>query len=129
MAIDFKTDRIRKEFLELQSRNPHLFSLLDELNIWVSNNLRKDIVITHLYRTKAEHDALYAQTPPEKRPKLSPHTLWQAADIRSKGFTDQEIGAIVKFITNRFKNPSGKPTAFAHAIAGGAFHVHIQYRF
>lgn len=128
MSIEFKSPRIRDEFTKLFDQNRKLWCLIDDLGTWVKKTYNKDVTLTHIWRSQAEHNALYAATDLLKRPASSPHMRWQAVDIRSYDFDDDELKAIVKWINDNYKNPNGRVVAFAHAIAGGAFHVHIQYK-
>lgn len=108
-------------------RNAALHGLVDQLSVWVSNNLQKDITLTHLYRTAEEQVALYAATEPAKRPTASPHQVWNAVDLRSSVYTPEEVAGIVAWVNKHYTNPNGRVCALAHAIAGGAYHLHIQY--
>lgn len=125
MSIQFKTTRQETDFGTLPTKNPKLYSITNALSIFVSVNFGKDVVITDVFRTKAEFDSLYSATPVASRPLDSPHLHWGAVDLRSSIYTDAEISSLVTFL-NLFKNPSGKPTCLYHKIAGGASHFHIQ---
>lgn len=122
----FKTDREKTEFEQLPSYNYRLQNLLNALDIFVAMEFGKDICITSIHRTQAEHDALYANTAAAQKPVSSPHIFWEAADIRSTDFTPEEIGRMVNFL-NQFKFRNGKNVGMYHQIAGGALHFHIQY--
>jgi hypothetical protein len=127
MALKFKTDRIEKEFKELEAeKNKALAALVNMLSTFVSLELNKDVVLTEIYRTKEEFDMLYSHTPAERRPKTSPHLFWRAVDIRSKIYTDAEIKRILSFL-NTFRYVEGRPVGIYHAIAGNVSHFHIQY--
>lgn len=124
--IQTKDQRVAKELAELPVHNARLAKLLSVLVTFVELELKKDIVVTSILRTQAEHDALYAATPPAQRPTSSPHMNWEAADLRSSTFTQPEIDRMVNFL-NQFSFRNGKKVAMCHAIAGGAMHFHIQY--
>lgn len=122
----FKDARIEKEYNELPVHNPRLAKLLRAAETFVELEFKKEIVYTSIFRTQAEHDALYAQTPPGLKPASSPHMFWEAADLRSTIFTDEEINRLLGFL-NTFTFRNGKQVSICHAVAGGAMHFHIQY--
>lgn len=123
--MNFKTERQKDDVYKLSLYNPQLYKLLVILDNFTQFEFGKEFVVTDVFRTKEEFDALYAATPVDKRPTDSPHCHWEAVDLRSTTFTDSEIKTMLTFL-NCFKNPSGKPTALYHTIAGNAFHFHIQ---
>lgn len=121
-----KTPKIEAELKLLQIHNPRLYSLLEMLSKFSELELGKDIMITSILRTQAEHDALYAATEASKRPTSSPHMFWEAVDIRSAGIPPIAKSRMLNFL-NQFSFRNGKQVAMCHAIAGGAEHFHIQY--
>lgn len=123
--MNFKTSREKEEYDKLVGTNTDLYTIIISLDTFCRLEFHKEITITSVFRTQEEHTALYAQTPPEKRPATSPHCKWNAVDIRSAGFEAEEINRMLAYL-NQFKNVSGKPTALYHQIAGGAPHFHIQ---
>lgn len=128
MSICFKTPRERQEFFQLYEMNKDLFGLVDQLGVRICNNFRKDLTLTSIHRTKEENDALYTSTPPEQRPKGSPHCFWKAVDFRSRDFEEHELADIIAWVNGEYKNPNGKITCFVHKIEAGAVHAHIQYK-
>jgi hypothetical protein len=123
--ILFKSDNEQAEWNQLHLKNMALRDLLMAVAIFVKHEFNKDVVLTEVYRTKAENDALYAATPPEQRPGDSPHMHWEAIDIRSQIYTPVEIQRILEFV-NCFRY-KGKHAAVYHAIRGNAPHFHLQY--
>lgn len=94
---------------------------------FVHFEFKEDLVVTSIFRTQAEHDALYALTPPDKRPKTSPHMYWNAFDIRSTVFSDAEKQRMLKFLNCfTYLTGQGKPVAILHSIAGNVEHFHVQ---
>lgn len=125
--IGFKTPRQEADFNELKNKNLRLYEFVILLTKFVNLELKKEVVLTDVFRSKEEFDALYAATPPEKRPASSPHCLWNAVDIRSSIYTPAEITRIVSF-ANQFKYKDGsKPVALYHTISGNVAHMHFQY--
>lgn len=125
--MKFKTDRIKQEFQQLYTKNRKLAEVLELLNLYTSLEFQKEITVTEILRTQAEFDALYSQTPAEKRPKTSPHLFWKGADLRSRDFTDKEKEKMKTFL-NCFSYASGqgRPVCIIHTIAGNVEHFHVQ---
>jgi hypothetical protein len=124
--ISYKTPREQAEWTTLCKENPSLTKAVHSLDYFCEAEFGKNIVLTSVFRTQAEHDALYAQTPPAQRPATSPHCRWEAVDIRSHAFTSAEIARMVSFLNQFVSGFPGKPTALYHAIPGGAPHFHAQ---
>jgi hypothetical protein len=126
-VILFKTDRQKSDFEQLKSKNPRIVRLATALSEFCELELKKDITVTDVFRTQEEFEALYSQTPPEKRPPTSPHMRWEALDLRSSVFTDREIERMLAFL-NCFSYQGGqRKVALYHTIAGNVAHFHIQY--
>lgn len=125
--ITFKSDREDVEFKALQGHNPRLVRLIETLAEFTSLEFKKGLVITSVFRTQDEHDQLYKHTAPEKKPKTSPHMVWQAVDLRSWVYSDREIERMLAFL-NTFSYQGGqRKVAIYHTVAGNAAHFHIQY--
>lgn len=125
--MQFKTTKIKEEYNELTAQNKKLKTVLDMLDLYCMLEFKKEITLTHLFRTKEEHEKLYAQTPEHKRPKSSPHMFWNACDIRSWTFTDKEKDKMLRFLNCfNYKSGQGRPVAIVHTIAGNVEHFHIQ---
>ncbi len=125
--VEFKTDRIKKEYLELKTKNNRLYRLIECISEFVSLEFNKNVVLTEVLRTQAEFEALYAQTPPAQKPARSPHMDWKAVDLRSSIYTPEEITRLVAFC-NQFRFRAGlKKVAIYHKINGNAFHFHVQF--
>lgn len=118
----FKTIRLRRELEELRDKNKSLFDLLIDLDLYSIKNFEKEITVTHIFRTKQEHDDLYKLT--LNPPKTSPHMRWEAADIRSLDYTQDQVDDLLSYL-NQSKNTNGKPRAIYHKIPGNRFHFHI----
>lgn len=133
--LKWKTNKIGKEFLTLESKNPPLAAMMKDLADFVHIEYRKDVLMTHIFRTKNQQKQLYAQESAKKQQGASPHMRWEAVDIRDRLYTEQEKSAIGSYLkeyydkTNELaKLKSGSRTYWLHAIKGGAMHFHIQYR-
>ena len=125
--IKFKTDRQKSEYESLSIYNKRLRDVLDMVALYARVEFDKDITVTDLFRTQAEFDSLYAETPVDKRPSTSPHLTQEAADLRSSDFTDNERNKILKLLS-AVTYRDGKPSALVHQITGNALHFHIQVR-
>lgn len=124
--MKFKTPREEKECAQLPQKNPKLQMLLINIDAYAIANFSKEITITRIYCTKEEEDALYVEDM-SKRPKISPHEVWEAADLRSSVFTEDEINNLVNYCNEGWKYHDGShPVALYHMIAGNTYHFHIQ---
>ena len=123
--MNFKSQRQLNDFNELSNKNMKLLHIVTLLDNFTQLEFNKEIVVTDVFRTKEEFDALYAATPVEKRPASSPHCTWNAVDLRSNTFTDSEINTMLTFL-NCFKNKNNKKVAIYHSIAGNVNHFHLQ---
>ncbi len=120
----FKEPRQNQEFSELKTQNPRLYALMLSIDSFVTLEMKKDVCVTSIFRTEAEHKALYAQTP--NPPATSPHCFWEAVDLRSTDFTPTEIVRINGY-ANQFTFRNNKPVCLYHQVTGGVFHFHFQY--
>lgn len=128
--LKVKYQRIRSEWSTLLRKNPALAQVVWDLNAFVSDNYRKDVVITHLFRTEAQQKAFYGKATKRK----SPHQIWSAVDIRDSIYTSEEIGAMTDFLKfydkwNKLRiiRSSKSRTVLRHNIGHG-MHFHIQFR-
>lgn len=117
--IQFKDVSVQGEYYLLPIHNRRLAELLNALHSFVSLELKKDIMITEIYRDPAQNAA-------QGGIPNSPHMTWEAVDIRSWIYTDTEIQRILGFL-NAFTFRNGKQVAVYHAVKNGAPHFHIQY--
>jgi hypothetical protein len=123
--VKYKTIKEELEYVQLWEENERLAYVAQMLDTFSRLEFKKEITITHIFRTPEEHAALYAQTPADERPATSPHMSWEAIDIRSSDFAPDQITRMVRFL-NCLTYRAGKPTAIYHQVAGNAFHFHIQ---
>lgn len=124
-----ESERIKHEFVILRKENEPLARLLIDLYHYVDGKYNKDVVMTMIYRSQDEQDAIYKDNPRyEVKPWKSPHQFYQACDIRSRTFSDDEIKDIEEYLNNKYnKSNYYKWTAKCHKVGDGAFHFHIQY--
>ena len=123
------SDRIKSEFSSLRKENKPLARLIIDLYRYVDKQHKKDVVMTMIFRKQSEQDSIYRDNPKyKKKPWKSPHQFWQAVDIRSKIFNDDEIKDIENYLNSKYNSSNYyKWTAKCHKVSGGAYHFHIQY--
>ena len=117
MQVKFKDDsaRLKDEF---DSKVDHrLQYILTNLAGWIDANLNKELVITCLLRDATENAALPGSNP------QSAHLRGDAADIRSRDFTTQEVDAIVAFIKKQW---GPVVHCLFHNPGGNAPHIHLN---
>lgn len=121
--------RLKEELRRLGKENKPLLDLIVDLYHHIEDILGKDTVITMIYRTSAEQDAIYGKSKKYKKKKFtSPHQYWQAMDIRSKSFTKDEVKSIEKYLNDKYNDTNYyKWSAKDHKVGKGASHFHIQY--
>lgn len=123
------SDRLKHEFVILRKENQPLARLLIDLYHHVDNVFEKDVIMTMIYRSQDEQDAIYKDNPKyEKKPWKSPHQFYQAVDIRSSNFTQDEIEKVEKYLNDKYNKLNYYSwTAKCHKVGEGAYHFHIQY--
>lgn len=127
--IKFKTDRVCNEFEELQDKNYYLEDLINDVAQYCKKEFDKNITITMIYRTDEEQDNIYKDNERYQFKKFkSPHQFWQAVDLRSRDFTEEEITQLVDYINKKYNVQNYyKWTAKNHEVNGHGEHFHIQY--
>lgn len=124
--MKFKTHREQQEFETLKLANKRLATIVALIDQYTLMEFGKEVTLTSVFRTKAEHEALYAKTPPDQRPASSPHMHNQAVDLRSSDFSNDQINKMLQFL-NCFTVWGGKKKcALYHTVAGNVAHFHIQ---
>jgi hypothetical protein len=121
--------RLKIELDTLKAKNKPLYDLLFNLADWVKEQIKKDLVITGIYRTIEEQAAIYKNNAKFKaRPFTSPHQLWDAFDLRDSTFTKEETPKIVKYLNDTYNTTNiYKFTAMDHNVGSG-WHFHVQYK-
>lgn len=121
--LTFKTPNERDEWSQLLNKNIGLFDLIIDLTAYVDDKYGKDVVLTSVYRDAAEQNQLYKDEP--KKVPNTPHSTWEAVDLRSSIYSEQERAEICEYLNKKYKNANGKKVAFVHAVTGGALHFHV----
>lgn len=121
--MQFKTPRIREEFIDLTMKNDNLFKILTHADQYSQQEFKKEVVLTCIYRTPEENAALYASS---VEPAWRPHTAWCGADLRSTIYTDAEIQKLLSFLNHFTVYGGQRRCASYHTIAGNVFHFHVQ---
>lgn len=124
-----KYQRIHGEWAQLLQKNAALAQVVWDLNVFVDYNFKKDVIITHLYRTQQQQEKFYGK----KTTRKSPHQYWGAVDIRDSIYSRTELGAMVEFLKFYDKwnsyglmKSSQSRTVLRHNIGLG-MHFHIQF--
>jgi len=127
-SINHKTDRINDEFLHLDEHNVPLEELVWDVASYCKKQFNKDITITMIWRHQTEQDDIYKDNEQYQIQEFkSPHQFWQAVDLRSSIFTEEEIDDIVKYLNDKYNESNYyKWTAKNHNVGRGD-HFHIQY--
>lgn len=120
---------LKAELVSLKGHNKKLYDLIIDLYKWIDKEIDKDTIITMIFRTNAQQDALYAHSEKyKKKPFKSPHQFWHAIDLRTWIYTQEEIDRIVKYLNDKYNNSNYyKWTAKAHEVGSNGMHFHIQY--
>jgi hypothetical protein len=122
----FKTERIKKEWNELNTKNPRLAFLISSISSKIELLFNITPMITMIYRTEEEQKELYKDTP--NPPARSPHQDWNAVDLRSSDFTEDQINKIIDLFSKAGVDNLFAKTAIYHKIAGNAYHFHVQFK-
>lgn len=120
--INFKEKRQADEWLDSRLDN-RLRIIIYALAGFAFDRFMKNIVITDIMRTEEERHAIYKNDPVMSE-KIGVHEVWRAIDIRTVGFTPDEIGELVAFMNKNFDYTGRLATAISHSVVG--FHIHIQ---
>jgi len=126
-----KATRLRNDWKELHEKNPALYSIVTHLAGYCGLTLKKDLVITQIFRTKNEQLAIYGPNTTKK----SPHMFHCAVDLRCRDshfkkeereFLERSLRKYDQF--NSFgQMPSGSRTVWIHSVGDGGIHFHVQF--
>lgn len=117
--IKYKSDKERLEF-----HNPLLNSVVFNMTLWLSKQILIDIVITEVFRTIEEQKKIYG----EDVITLSPHTFWNAVDIRTSNLIESGIDPadIKKLINENWAYNHGKFQCAVYGDERHRDHIHLQ---
>lgn len=125
MIVNFKAERLFKEWQDLLLKNPKLVYIV----LFAAEKLG-DIVITGIYRTQEEQEKIYGAGYKIK----SVHQYWRGVDIRIPAKYDSDrINYLIDMINEFFPyGKKGYETVIRHEVErdGVKFgdHLHIQTR-
>lgn len=121
VKLEFKTQRERDEFLQVQPRAQAL-ALLSAF--YMQKILNYQAVVTSVKRTPEEQAALKASGLPAVN--NSPHEDWRAIDLRLNTLPNRNhVPVLLQVLNDNFKRIDGFPTAIAHG-SGAGYHLHLQ---
>jgi hypothetical protein len=125
--IDFKTERVNKEWRD-DRVSEKLKKVVILLAYYSWNFFGKRLALTEIFRTPEEQNKYYGKNEKyKKKPWLSTHQFWRAADLRTAYFDDIEIKTLLKIANSIVydQNRPRKKTAIFHDIGQGR-HIHVQ---
>lgn len=114
MALQYKTERIRKEFSSPKLRKDLQFIVFAVVAFawW---RFKKHITITCIKRTQAENRAVKARS--------QTHPEWRAVDLRARGWTPAQMRVVKRFVESVL---NARQTIVVVKMHGTAIHFHIQ---
>ena len=129
--LTFKTPTLNTEFTELKQKNFALAQLTLDLADFVQYEFRKDVIVTAVFRTKAEQERIYGKGTKRK----SPHMTWKAVDIRDWIYSKEEKAKIIAHLKSNYDESNlltyiqaaKSKTVWLHAVGKHGMHFHIQY--
>ena len=128
--LRFKRQYLANEFKTLKMKNAPLAQLMLDLTDYVRGEFKKNVMVTHLFRSKRTQDRIYGKG----TKRISPHMLWQAVDIRHWIYTPGQKSKIVAYLKNydsmnraRFIHAANSRTVWLHQVGAHGTHFHIQY--
>lgn len=132
MAIQFKTPTEQTEYDTLRQKSYAMVALAESLAEFIHETFRKSMIITEIYRSKADQERIYGAG----TTKVSPHMFWQAIDIRDWIYTDDEKKQIIEFLKENYDphnlmreiRAAKSKTVWLHAVGKHGMHFHLQYR-
>ena len=116
--------------------------IIDYADFYSLHNFNKEIVLTHIFRTQKEQDRIYKGKSRNlwidaKRttrfydinPWLSDHQFYQAADIRTKFYTIDQVKEMARFLRSNFcyNKLDNKPVVLYHQVGNLGYHFHIRW--
>ena len=129
--IIYKHGSLAAEYDQLKVKNPALAALLSDLSDYVGAEFGKDVVVTMIFRTQAQQEAIYGKGTKRK----SPHMFWHAIDIRDWIYSADEKKEIIAWLKSGYDSTNhsnyipqaGSRTVWLHQVGTNGMHFHIQY--
>lgn len=141
MSISFKTPSLRPEFdFQLDSR---LRAMLFEFDHYASFVLGHNLIITHICRSQAEQNRLYASeiakgkfymvngekwySEDGKSPTLSVHQTkpCRGIDIHNNDWPQADIDKALNYVNGIWRYGRGLNTLISHNVEGQHFHMQV----
>jgi hypothetical protein len=66
--LKVKYPRITNEWTSLKKKNPSLAQVVWDLQVFVKDSFKKDVIITHLFRTQKQQELFYGKGTKRKSP-------------------------------------------------------------
>ena len=130
--LQFKHPSLVDEFRQLKTKYPPLAALMQDLTAFVQSAFSKDVMVTMIFRTQAQQEAIYGAGTKRK----SPHMFWNAVDIRDWIYSEPEKAAITQWLKEGYDSANQlnyihaarSRTVWLHEVNSHGMHFHIQYR-
>lgn len=122
--IKFKSFRLIDEFAYISLKNRMIREIVEALEDEAWNISIADILITDIFRTRAEQIKIYN----DPNTKTSVHEVWRGIDIIPSFVSPTEIKKVVKWINKNWSYDPKRPklkVAIYHAVVGRR-HIHVQ---
>lgn len=131
----FSNLNLEAELYELRAWNSSLYTIAEDLSDYSFVNFGITPVVTHVFRTQAKQDEIYANDPKYLKKKFkSPHQFRHAIDFRSKTYTKEQIQVLEEYINSKYQSTNYyKFTLRDHEVIGPVTnisqgeHFHLQF--
>lgn len=126
----FKNDEITGYWKRVDWRIRVILSFLD---LFCKQKYGREITVTELIRLRPQQIMIYQDTPkykgkPHTEIPHSVHEYGRGADVRTHGFTKEQINEMLELLNKLPYGDSTHDTAIYHDIGTGE-HIHIQVRY
>lgn len=98
-----------------------LRAMVYALSGFAKESFRKDLVVTHVFRTLDEQRDIYGAG----TKKISVHMLGRGVDLRDSIYTPAEAGTMLEFVKKHFDYGASHRAMLRHDLGRGS-HFHLQ---
>lgn len=123
LILLFDEPKLQDEFLQVPVS---LSSIVWYAAAISSGEFGTPLVITHIFRTHAEQDAIYKNDPKyNKAPFVSVHQYSRGVDARLHDMGVENAKKLAEKVNKKFPYGGGKSTVLVHDVGQGN-HIHFQ---